>query len=193
VPASGVERVVADAARAAVIDNVPVSAAGGGRVWQLLGGIMRCGGCGLRMQAHAVRRKDRTYHYVRCPLNQRVGSEKKCPVNARMPAEAAEEAVWRFVTRMMAEPDRMVEDMDALIEAERVLLRGDPKQEMRGLRGRLRDLDGRRERAQVAYLAGAFTVEERSCGRARASWRRRGRTCCGRWSTARAGARGCAS
>jgi hypothetical protein len=44
VPASGVERVVADAARAAVIDNVPVSAAGGGRVWQLLGGIMRCGG-----------------------------------------------------------------------------------------------------------------------------------------------------
>ena len=41
-----------------------------------------------------------------------------------------------------------------------MLLRGDPKQEMRGLRGRLRDLDGRRERAQDAYLAGAFTVEE---------------------------------
>ena len=159
VPASCVEWEVANAARAAVIDNVPVSAAGGGRVWQLLGGIMRCGGCGLRMQAHAVRRKDRTYHYVRCPLNQRVGLER-CPVNARMPAEAAEEAVWRFVTRLLAEPDKMVEDMDALIEAERVLLRGDPEQEMRGLRGRLRDLDGRRERAQDAYLAGAFTVEE---------------------------------
>lgn len=159
VPASGVEREVADAARAAVIDNVPISAAGGGRVWQLLGGIMRCGGCGLRMQAQAVRRKDRTYHYARCPMNQRVGSER-CPVNARMPAEAAEEAVWRFVARLLAEPDRMVEGMDALIEAERVLLRRDPEQEMRGLRGRLRDLDGRRERAQDAYLAGAFTVEE---------------------------------
>jgi DNA invertase Pin-like site-specific DNA recombinase len=160
VPASGVEREVADAARAAVtFANVPVSAAGGGRMWQLLGGIMRCGGCGLRMQAHAVRRGDRTYHYVRCPLNQRVGSEK-CPVNARMPAEEAEEAVWHFVTRLLAEPDRMVESMDVLIEAERVLLRGDPEQEMRGLRGRLRDLDGRRERAQDAYLAGAFTVEE---------------------------------
>ena len=50
--------------------------------------------------------------------------------------------------------------MDSLIEAERVLLRGDPEQELRGLRGRLRDLDGRRKRAPDAYLAGAFTVEE---------------------------------
>ena len=103
VPTSGVEREAADAARATVIDNVPVSAAGGGRVWHLLGGIMRCGGCGLRMQAHAVKRGDRNYHYVRCPLNQRVGSEK-CPVNARMPAEAAEEAMWRFVTSLLAAP-----------------------------------------------------------------------------------------
>jgi hypothetical protein len=54
----------------------------------------------------------------------------------------------------------MVESMDSLIEAERVLLRGDPEQELRGLRGRLRDLDGRRKRAPDAYLAGAFTVEE---------------------------------
>ncbi len=74
-----------------------------------------------------------------------------------MPAERAE---WEFVVNLSAEPEQMVAGMDAFIEAERVLSRGDPEQEMRGLRGQLRDLEGRRERAQDAYLAGAFSVDE---------------------------------
>jgi DNA invertase Pin-like site-specific DNA recombinase len=159
VPSSGVPREVADAARAAVVDNVPLSGAGDGRFWPLLGGILFCGGCGMRMQAHAVRSRGRVYHYVRCPLNQRVGPEK-CPVNARLPAEQAERVVWEFVEGLLVEPERMVSGMDALIEAERDLLRGDPEQEMRGLQRQLQDLDGRRERAQDAYIAGAFSVNE---------------------------------
>jgi hypothetical protein len=78
-------------------------------------------------------------------------------MNARMPAEPA---VWDFVVRLWVEPEEMVSVMDAFIETERVLLRGDPEQEMRRLRRQLRNLDGRRERAQDAYLAGAFLVEE---------------------------------
>lgn len=95
VPDSGVPREVADAARAAIADNVPLSAAGDGRFWPLLGGVLHCGGCGLRMRAHAVRTRGRAYHYVRCPFHLRTTLER-CPVNARLPAYKAEEVVWRF-------------------------------------------------------------------------------------------------
>jgi site-specific DNA recombinase len=157
VPDSGVPREVADAARAAIVDNVPLSAAGDGRFWPLLGGVLYCGGCGLRMQAHAVRTRGRVYHYLRCPFHLRTTPER-CPVNARLPAEKAEEAVWRFVAGLLARPERMISGVDNLIAAER--LRGDPEADVRELRGRLSDLDRRRERAQDAYLAGAFSVDE---------------------------------
>jgi DNA invertase Pin-like site-specific DNA recombinase len=160
VPDAGVPREVVDAARAAVVDNVPLSGADDGRFWELLGGILYCGGCGLRMQAHAVTNSTgRVYHYLRCPVQGRTTLEK-CPVNARLSAESAEETVWTFVMGLLVEPERMVSGLDALIEAERVLLRGDPEQEMRALRRQRRDLDLRRERAQDAYIAGAFSVAE---------------------------------
>ena len=44
--------------------------------------------------------------------------------------------------------------------AERLRLRGDPEADVRELCGRLSDLDRRRERAQDAYLVGAFSVNE---------------------------------
>jgi site-specific DNA recombinase len=159
VPDSGVPREVADAARAAVADNVPLSAAGDGRFWELLGGVLHCGGCGLRMQAHAVRTRGRVYHYLRCPFHLRTTPER-CPVNARLRAEKAEESVWRFVATLLVQPERMIPGMDDLIAAERLRLRGDPEADVRELRGCLSDLERRRERAQDAYLAGAFSVDE---------------------------------
>ena len=159
VPTSGVPREVADAARAAVVDNVPLSGAGDRGFWELSGGILRCGGCGLRMQAHTVRQRGRVYNYLRCPLNQRV-TQEKCQVNARVPAERLEETVWQFVAGLLTDPWRMVEGVERLIEGERSRLRGDPEQELRGLRRQMRDLETRRERAQDAYLAGAFSVDE---------------------------------
>jgi hypothetical protein len=159
VPPSGVSREVEDAARAAIVDIVPIPSAGSREFWELLGGILYCGGCGLRMQAHAVKSHGRVYFYLRCPLHLRVTPER-CPVNARLPAEKAEEAVWNFVMRLLVEPERMVAGVEDVIDHERSRLRTDPEQEIRGLRSRLRDLDRRRERAQEAYLVGAFSVDE---------------------------------
>ena len=156
---SGVSREVADRAQAAVVDSVPLSGAGDRGFWELSGGILRCGGCGLHMQVHAVKSGGRVYHYLRCPLNQRATLEK-CPVNARVLAERLEETVWRFVIGLLTDPGWMVEGVDRLIEEERSRLRGDPEQEMRGLRRQMRDLEVRRGRAQEAYLAGAFSVDE---------------------------------
>src|SRR3712207_3066390 len=119
VPDSGMPREVADAARAAIADNVPISAAGDGRFWELLGGVLFCGGCRLRMQAHTVRTRGRVYHYLRCPFHLRTTPERR-PVNARLRAEKAEEAVWRFVSGLLVEPERMISGVESLIAAERL-------------------------------------------------------------------------
>jgi hypothetical protein len=159
VPDAGIPREVVEAAREAVVNNVPLSGAGEREFWELSGGILRCGGCGLRMQAHVVRSRGRVYCYLRCPLNQR-GNAEKCPVNARVPAEKLEDAVWDFVYRKLLSPGEIIRSLDELIAAERRKLRGDPEAEVRQLRRTLSDLDRRRERAQDAYLAGAFSVDE---------------------------------
>jgi hypothetical protein len=76
VPDSGVPREVVDAARKAIENNVPISSAGDRKFWELLGGITRCGGCGLRMQAHAVTNPvGRVYHYMRCPYHKRAAMD----------------------------------------------------------------------------------------------------------------------
>lgn len=159
VPHSGVSREVADAARAAVVDNAPLSGAGNGRLWELLGGILRCGGCGMRMQAHAVRSRGRTYHYMRCPLNQRTTLEE-CPVNAKLHAERSEGAVWRFVAQILSEPQIMIDSVDQLIVQERARPRDDSEAVVRELQDRLGRLSTRRAAYQDQQAAGHMTFEE---------------------------------
>ena len=161
VPDSGVPREVADAARNAIENNVPSSAAGGGRFWQLLGGITRCGGCRLRMQGHAVKNPvGRVYHYMRCPFHKRTTVPDGCPLNVRVPAEKAEEAVWRFVYRKLLSPGEIIRSFDGLIAAERRKLRGDPEAEVRELRRRLERLALGRARYQDQQAAGHMTLDE---------------------------------
>ena len=161
VPDSGVPREVADAARKAIENNVPASAAGGGRFWQLLGGITRCGWCGLRMQAHAVKNPvGRVYHYMRCPFHKRTTGPDGCPLNVRVPVEKAEEAVWRFVYRKLLSPGEITRSLDALIAAERRRLGGDPEAEVRELRRRLERLTLSRAAYQDQQAAGHMTLDE---------------------------------
>ena len=160
VPDAGVPRELADRAQKAIAENAP-SPRTDERYWELLSGITRCGGCGLRMQAHRVRNPvGRVYHYMRCPFHKRTSGPDGCPLNLRVPAERAKEAVWNFVYRKLLSPGEIVRSLDELIAAERRKLRGDPEAEIRELRRSLSDLDRRRERAQDAYLAGAFSVDE---------------------------------
>jgi hypothetical protein len=50
---SGISPELIDLAREAIRDNTPPSAAGR-RVWELSGGIIRCGECGYNMMIHSV-------------------------------------------------------------------------------------------------------------------------------------------
>jgi hypothetical protein len=81
-------------------------------------------------------------------------------VNARVPAEKAEEAVWSFVYHKLHSPAEIIRSLDELIAAERRKLRGDPEAEVRVLRRNLSGLDVQRQRLQDAYLVGAFSLDE---------------------------------
>ncbi|MDP8901527.1 MAG: hypothetical protein M3N33_10395 [Actinomycetota bacterium] len=59
VPDAGIPHQVFEATRAAVVGKVPLSGAGDRRFCELSGGILRYGGCGLRLQAHVVTSRGR--------------------------------------------------------------------------------------------------------------------------------------
>jgi hypothetical protein len=72
---SGVPREWVDAARAAVAQNRAPSR-GGGRLWELSGGILRCGTCGARMEAtYSNTKSGGRNHYYRCSRRRNHGKE----------------------------------------------------------------------------------------------------------------------
>lgn len=131
VPDAGIPRAVVDAAQDAIRNNRPTSSAGR-RFWELSGGVLHCGGCGLRMHTHAVvgRNKNRMYFYYRCPRIVKNGKDA-CTNNKGIRAEEAEGQVWAFVSELIADPEELVAAMDRAIEWERSRLRGDPDGEAR--------------------------------------------------------------
>jgi recombinase-like zinc beta ribbon protein len=64
------------AARDAKEHNAATSRTGE-RLWELTGGVLRCGACGCRMVANRKRNGSeptKTYNYYRCPTAQRTGA-----------------------------------------------------------------------------------------------------------------------
>src|SRR5215211_3589302 len=93
VPDPGIPREWVDRAREAIKDNAKPSA-NADRVWELSGGVFRCGGCGCRMVAHTTTDKRRGYahHYYRCAKRNRHGAQHACAHGRHYRAEATEGA-----------------------------------------------------------------------------------------------------
>jgi hypothetical protein len=140
--------------------NRPASSAGD-RYWELSGGLLRCGGCGLVMQTHTVKspHHDRIYRYYRCPCHQST-RRGTCSAPVNVPAQRAEEAVWRFVTELETEPGRILEWLERKIEAERRLLETDPEKELRKLWSAMDATVVQRSRYQDQQAHGLMTIEE---------------------------------
>jgi DNA invertase Pin-like site-specific DNA recombinase len=66
VPDSGVPRALVDAAREVVLKNKPNSNRGD-RLWELSGGILRCGVCGRRMRTCTTRKRDGRVYFSTTP------------------------------------------------------------------------------------------------------------------------------
>ncbi len=142
---SGLDRAHADVARKRIRGNTrrPASTASE-RFWQLSGGIARCEVCGCALSPHTTSRAGgRKAPYYRC--FQRYNSGPRDCTNTRtLPAAQLEEAVWRGVSLLLGEPERVVAAYDAYLEGRTRRLRGDPDREARELSGRLEKLERRR-------------------------------------------------
>jgi hypothetical protein len=95
------------------------------------------------MQSHSKYRAkgdSRRYHYYRCARRGHHGKEE-CDNGFTHRAVEIEQAVWLTVSRLLRDPEEMLERFDALIEQERARLAGDPAQERRLLTRRLSELE----------------------------------------------------
>ncbi len=113
------------------------------------------------MQTHTVKspRHDRVHRYYRCPCHQHT-RRGTCPAPVNLPAERAEEAVWRFVAWLETEPERVLALLEQKIEEERRRLRTDPDEDLRELRRRTDAATARRAAYQDQQAAGLMTLDE---------------------------------
>jgi hypothetical protein len=98
------------------------------------------------------------YRAYRCETKHRYGTDA-CELPWSYRAEVVEGATWDFISGLLADPEELLAGLDAFIEAEKAKT-GDPEGQRRALRRQLENLARQRERAQDAYLAGAFELEE---------------------------------
>ena len=161
VPNSGIPRQVVDAARDAIKNNVKCSSAGD-KFWELSGGVLLCSECGWRMSTHRRRKPPRGsgfYNYYRCP-NRQFKGEQACPNRKLLRAEETEEEVWRFVSSLLQDPERLRVGLDAMIEERRKAMCGDPEQEARVWLRKLEEVDLQRRRSQDLAIQGLLDPDE---------------------------------
>ena len=136
-PDSGVPREVVDAAREAVKDNQRWSASSGERVWELAGGITRCGVCNRAMTHRFVPKRNGQgkYFYYYC--------RNDCHNRKNLQAADLEGRVAAFVSGLLTDAGKLTAKIDELIENERSALR-DPEPEAKAWAQRLADVNRKR-------------------------------------------------
>jgi site-specific DNA recombinase len=159
VPDSGVPREWVDAAREAIKDNRKSSNAGR-RLWELSGGILRCGECGWTMQAHNVVSSAKTrLFYYNCKAKYKHGADF-CQASRTHRAEKLEALVWGEVRGYLEEPERLRADLNRKIEMEKSGSRGEPEREMKLWAEKLAEADAKRVRFQHAYAEGIIGLDD---------------------------------
>ncbi len=127
------------------------------REWELRG-MMRCG-CGRKMGTRTAESAGRLFHYYVCkrsPAARKIGEcAQRC-----VRATRVEDAVWRFVSELLKDPDRIRAGIGELVEREREAGRGDPDGEARLWKEKIAECSRLRSSHQDQQAAGLMTLEE---------------------------------
>src|SRR5215207_6890320 len=112
--------------------------------------MIRCPSCGAAMSLHTATRGEKLYHYYRC---HRSVDYRRNSCKQRMErAQKAEEAMWRFVSGVVKDPDRLRVGMDELIEQKREAMREDSEREVRAWTEKLAEV-GQERRGYLRLAA----------------------------------------
>jgi site-specific DNA recombinase len=132
------------------------------REWELRGSV-RCS-CGGRMgtQTTKPRGGETTYHYYAC--NRRRQLRKMCECTQRsLSATEVEGRVWRFVSGLLKDPEKVRIGMNRLIEQELSERGGDPQREAEAWTEKITECDRSRSAYQDQQAAGLMTLDELGC------------------------------
>jgi site-specific DNA recombinase len=162
VPDAGIPREVVESARRTLEQNKASSKADN-RIWELSGGVFRCGHCGRAMATHATfsRRKDgekARYHYYRC---QNAATHKElCPYRRSYKADRLEKKVWEVVSQALKKPERLRTGLEEMIRQEEKSLSSDPKKQTEIWQTRIFEVNEKRKRYQEMAAEGLIDFEE---------------------------------
>lgn len=159
VPASGLQRELVDAARAAIKDNRPPSPSGH-RSWEL-SGLLRCSQCGHTMTGKTTsggRSRGRLYFYYRCSSHFR--NNNGCDHIKQHRAEKIEARVWEYVRGLLEDPEELRADLERMIELEREGGWEEPEREARMWQSKLTEVNRQRSRAQDMAIQGLLDYDE---------------------------------
>jgi hypothetical protein len=146
IPNAGIPLEWVEAARAMLAECRSPSRVDG-RFWELSGALMRCGECGRAMEAMVkTARKKSGGKYIFCYYRCREGNRRRetCSNNRCIRSDRAHAAVWGLISKLLSEPERLREGLEAMIEEERKGMRGDPERESKAWLQKLAEVDRKR-------------------------------------------------
>src|SRR5215212_7058103 len=120
--------------------------------------MMRCG-CGWKMGTRTAESSGRHFYYYVCrrsPAARKIGEcAQRC-----VRATRVEDAVWRFVSELLKDPDRIRSGIEELIEQERDASCSDLQPEAELWEERITECSRLRSAYQDQQAAGLMTLEE---------------------------------
>ena len=122
--------------------------------------MLRCS-CGGRIGTQTTKPKGSktTYHYYAC--NRRRQLRKICERAQRsLSATEVEETVWRFVSVLLKDPEKVRAGMNRLIEQELSERSGDPQREAEAWTKKIAECDRLRNAYQDRQAGGLMTLDE---------------------------------
>jgi hypothetical protein len=127
------------------------------RGWELRG-MMRCG-CGRKMGTRTTESSGRLFHYYVCRRSPASRKTSECAQRC-VRATRVEDAMWRFVSELLKEPDKIRTGIEELIEQERDAARSDPQPETELWEEKIEECARLRSAYQDQQAAGLMTLEE---------------------------------
>jgi hypothetical protein len=128
------------------------------REWELRG-VMRCS-CGSTMGTHTTQpHGGRVYHYYKCKRRSQLGRTGSCAQKSLRVTEVEPE-VWRFVSGLLRDPEKIRAGMEKLIDEEQAIGRGDPERESKAWAEKLEECGRLRKAYQQQQAAGLMSLEE---------------------------------
>jgi hypothetical protein len=151
-------RPLVDQARAMIAVNKGHERKHLAREWELRG-LMRCS-CGSTMVTHTTHPHGRyLYHYYSCAKRRDFRGKGPCRQMA-LRAEHVEPVVWKFVSGLLKDPERIRVGMNALIDRERAAGIHDMGEQAAAWTKKLEECDRLRGAYQDQQAAGHMTLEE---------------------------------